>query len=1138
MKIFCVFLLTVFFTVQLNWAYPQQIKFDCITKNLVQNYSFYGMAQDKQGVVWAVGFQTAVVQAALYKFDGTGFKIYKPDPMVPNTIRNFPCVCLYIDQKNIIWIGHLGGGIDRFDPATNTFTNIRHNPKDPNSLSSDSVYSIITDRDGNLWAGTPKGLNLMNAQTREFKHFFHQPGNEKSISSNIISILYTDHAGKLWIGCSGTIYSATPLQPGDGGLNLYDSKAGTFTNYFPSGTSAKNNDINRVSSIYEDSKGTFWIGTQKNGIFKMDRKTGGFTYLPYDPAFPEKLGSLPVGKEYFRDHITFMNEDVKGGLWIGSSTAGLYRYDPSTQKTTHFGSFLQDRKILYRDTSAGLVQYSFPCGFSTSDGLFWVSGLTPAGIFNVNFIKPIIPFEKLNNANGNAFYQEPGGHVLWIGTNRGLIRKDIINKTEKIWSRDSPNGSGWAHDTIGNMRRDKNGIFWIATLGGGLCRFDPAANKAVYYMHDNNNTGSISSNLARNLLIDHNDNIWIGTWGQGLDMLDTKTQKFVHYAHSADKASLSDRTADYIYEDKAQHIWVGTMTGLDRLNKDGKTFRHYYLNASLAMNPVLSIYTDSEDVMWVGGYMGLSYYDRVHDRFVWFKDPATEDDVSGVTAILEDDKKNLWLRTMTGIIKINSKRDQAKFYGRQWGVNVNNTWICRCLKGENDELFFGTLDGYFDFFPENITNLAPPKIMITGFQLTDETVKNGASALVNANTNELELAHDQNSFSVDFVALHYNSPGEEKYRLKLENYDHIWRDLGTEHRMPFFDVPPGKYVLRIKAFNADGASAERDLAIVIDPPWWQTWWAYTLFGLAIVGSIWGLIEYRGRKLISENKILEQKVNQRTDELQRSLIELKATQTQLIQSEKMASLGELTAGIAHEIQNPLNFVNNFSEVNWEMLEELKAESQKPKAERDDQLELELINDLITNEEKINHHGKRADAIVKGMLEHSRAGSGQKEPTDINALADEYLRLSYHGLRAKDKLFNAELITHFDTNLPKINVIPQDFGRVLLNLFNNAFYAVNQKLKLAGADYKPEVTVTTFTPPSGGLGVKVKDNGVGIPDAIKDKIMQPFFTTKPTGEGTGLGLSLTYDMVVKGHGGNIKAESVDGEGSEFTILLPVE
>jgi C4-dicarboxylate-specific signal transduction histidine kinase len=295
--------------------------------------------------------------------------------------------------------------------------------------------------------------------------------------------------------------------------------------------------------------------------------------------------------------------------------------------------------------------------------------------------------------------------------------------------------------------------------------------------------------------------------------------------------------------------------------------------------------------------------------------------------------------------------------------------------------------------------------------------------------------------------------------------------------------------------------------------------------------------------------LEVKVAERTaeltrqkEELQHALEELKATQSQLIQSEKMASLGELTAGIAHEIQNPLNFVNNFSDVNTELIEELKAERLKPEAERDGQIEDEILSDIKANEEKINHHGKRADAIVKGMLQHSRKSTGQKEPTDINALCDEYLRLSYHGLRAKDKSFNATLKTDFDESVHNINVIPQDIGRVLLNLFNNAFYAVSekqkaesQKQKAESEKYEPTVSVSTKKM-DGKVQICVKDNGSGIPQNIMDKIFQPFFTTKPTGEGTGLGLSLSYD-IIKAHGGTLNVETDKGEGTEFIILLPV-
>jgi len=298
-----------------------------------------------------------------------------------------------------------------------------------------------------------------------------------------------------------------------------------------------------------------------------------------------------------------------------------------------------------------------------------------------------------------------------------------------------------------------------------------------------------------------------------------------------------------------------------------------------------------------------------------------------------------------------------------------------------------------------------------------------------------------------------------------------------------------------------------------------------------------------RRIETQNAELERLVSARTAELTRqklaleeTLAELQATQAQLVQSEKMASLGELTAGIAHEIQNPLNFVNNFSEVSVELVEELREEREKGK-ERDEGLIDELLDDLRQNLEKITHHGKRADSIVKGMLQHSRASTGQKESTDLNALADEYLRLSYHGLRAKDKTFNAALLTDFDPLLGKLDVVPQDLGRVLLNLFNNAFHAVSEKKKTAPDGYQPTITVTTKRH-ADEVEIRVTDNGTGIPQTLIQKIFQPFFTTKPTGQGTGLGLSLSYDIVTKGHGGRLTVDSTPGKSTTFVVTLPTD
>ncbi len=334
----------------------------------------------------------------------------------------------------------------------------------------------------------------------------------------------------------------------------------------------------------------------------------------------------------------------------------------------------------------------------------------------------------------------------------------------------------------------------------------------------------------------------------------------------------------------------------------------------------------------------------------------------------------------------------------------------------------------------------------------------------------------------------------------LENFETEWRSASADERISYYNVPPGNYTLRIKtADNKSGEWIEKSIKIIISPPWWNTWWAYILYGLLAVALLFIADRIQRKRIIEkERRHSREKELEQAKEIEQAYHQLKATQSQLIQSEKMASLGELTAGIAHEIQNPLNFVNNFAEVNRELVAEMKEEIAKGNFD-----EVKVIaTGIENNSAKITEHGKRADSIVKSMLQHSRVNNGQKELTDINDMADEYLRLSYHGLRAKDKSFNAALETDFDASLPRVNIIPQDIGRVLLNLYNNAFYVVMEKKKHAPGHYEPTVNVSTKRTDH-NIEIRVKDNGPGIPEKIREKIFQPFFTTKPTGQGTGLG-----------------------------------
>ena len=626
--------------------------------------------------------------------------------------------------------------------------------------------------------------------------------------------------------------------------------------------------------------------------------------------------------------------------------------------------------------------------------------------------------------------------------------------------------------------------------------------------------------------------------GEGLMRYDPKDHSINHfYSKEDDSSTLSSNHVGKIYEDRSGVLWMGSDNGINRLDKKTGKFVRYLAGNGWA----LYVYQDSEGNLWSGAEKGLYKYDKKLDRFFNFIDTQSELNFASFGGVTEDDAKTLWFFSQSAIISLNLVTHQTFMYGSKYGVVPNSmaTWKA-AYKNRQGRIFIPNGIGFYTFFPGELTGKTDFKIITTNLLINSLPVLPGKESIIQKpveDIDELVLPYNQNNVAFNFAAIDYREPQATRYFTMLQNYDDVWREALYEKGSSFYNLPPGKYVYKIKAFNTDGTKAEKAINIVITPPWWKTWWAYSVYGLLLLATIFVIYRYQKQRIINiERQKRQQFELVQAKEIEKAYTELKATQAQLIQSEKMVSLGELTAGIAHEIQNPLNFVNNFSEVNKELLAEMNEEIEKGNYD-----EVKLIaKDITANEEKINHHGKRADAIVKGMLQHSRSSTGVKEPTDINALCDEYLRLCYHGLRAKDKSFNVTLKTDFDETIEKINIIPQDIGRVILNLITNAFYVIDEKKKSHIDNYEPTVEVTTSrTPPSWGRGngviISVKDNGNGIPQKILDKIFQPFFTTKPTGQGTGLGLSLSYD-IVKAHGGELKMETKQGEGSEFIIVLP--
>jgi signal transduction histidine kinase len=606
----------------------------------------------------------------------------------------------------------------------------------------------------------------------------------------------------------------------------------------------------------------------------------------------------------------------------------------------------------------------------------------------------------------------------------------------------------------------------------------------------------------------------------------------------------------YIYtmeEDKHGNLWAGTQAGNLFKVSWGKTASG---NLDLT-NTKVQIFTEDEGIpglagrvskignrIYTSGINGFYYFDDTSNAFVKDSVFSFSKEIANINIdaySLQSDDLDRVIIVFKEERKIAVPNPEGSYSVQDNPINLfTGQGISSFYSEPSGVIWLGTDEGLIRIDNQKSSNVNIPfPLYFTRIISNSDTLRH---KILKEETELDEMDFENNSIRFNYAAPFFIQEKLTKYQTFLEGFDQDWSKWEETPFREFTNLPYGTYTFRVKAKNIyNTISDEISYSFVILPPWYATWWAYLLYFVGFVLLVFGLVKVQtGRILAKEMERTREKELAQAKEIEKAYDHLKSTQNQLIQSEKMASLGELTAGIAHEIQNPLNFVNNFSEISEELIDEMKEE-----LELGNHLSaMEIADDLKQNLSKIKHHGKRADSIVKGMLQHSRTGSILKEPTNLNNLADEYLRLAYHGLRAKDKSFQSDFKSDLDPKLPLVDVMPQDISRVLLNLINNAFYAVNEKrkkaLEIGDETYKPLVTVKTQN--SGNtVEISVLDNGSGVPESVKSKIFQPFFTTKPTGQGTGLGLSLSYD-IVKAHGGTLELESTPGEFTQFKITLP--
>ncbi|HTE00866.1 MAG TPA: two-component regulator propeller domain-containing protein [Mucilaginibacter sp.] len=1145
--------------------------------------------QDDMGYIW-VGTQNGLLRYDGYKPRVYRFGVDKDAPYQTCTVSSF-----IIDKNKTIWVSTIGNGLFRYDRLADKFIQYKY-PKNGEKISTTQGLAAV-DNNNNLWAFNSTSLNnngvglaKFKPATGSFESFNKKQKEAHYLDANDLFYICKAAGGIIWIGTNNglfkydykkdqfdpykfragnahqdsvyTIYEA-PSEKGVLWLNTVEyatKKANTVrldtrTNtvkYFNHETDTHLSSANdTVFSFFENRKKQLWAGTA-NGLLLFDRQTQSFS----------KFTPIDTNKDVYKNIIYQISEAKNGSLWLPSGK-GLLNFDPKTQRFQRYTDVPNDLTSIGSNTVRNILNDRSGSVFGTvrGQGLFKNNPLTSA------FITHRLEKNKADGYPGGTSYQVEvidGGYALLTNINGVYKWKPGTSQFQQILKANKENGHPYS------IAVGKQGIIYFGSKEKGFQVYDSRSGKLQTYASNPKDTTTLINNAITKIVPDHTGLIWIGTDGYGINSFDPVTKKFKRYPYMANDGAmqshgeLDDQRVISAMEDSKGNIWVGTnLGGLNLFDRKTGKFTSYLFDGKIRAFSIVCMFEDRDGMFWVGTYLnGLFKFDPKTRHYT--RNIAENDGLlfNSIDAINQDGKGYIWVRSQRGLTRVDPKnfslknyRDTEIFPEERTAMGTLDDILVR----QGDFMLMNGVNGISYFNPDDLAaNPYPPAVHIEKIAYSDpDASTDSATTLQTYGSHGIELPYNQNKLTFSYIALHFANPAQNKYAYMLEGYDKEWVQAGTQRSVTYTNLSPATYTFKVKACNSDGVwNNEGDsFLVIVNSPLWFRWWAWVIYVIVFIAIISGYIAYRSRQLKMENLELEGKVNERTkqlseankelseqqeeiitqrDRLSETVTELKTTQQQLIQSEKLASLGELTAGIAHEIQNPLNFVNNFSEVSVELVDELAEGLHAEK--RDTGLEDELLADLKQNLEKITLHGKRADGIVKNMLQHSRANSGERQLTDINTLADEYMRLAYHGLRAKDKNFNSATVTNLDSKLPKIEAIPQDIGRVLLNLFNNAFYAVQQKNQTAGPDYKPEVTVSTSADKD-HITIKVKDNGNGIPDAIKDKIMQPFFTTKPTGEGTGLGLSLSYDIVVKGHGGSISVDTKESEFTEFNVTLPI-
>ena len=832
------FVLTLFFGV-INSARSQEFKFSHITSEQGLSMGVVNcVLQDSRGFMW---FGT---QDGLNKFDGYNITVFKNNQLDSNSLSNNFINTLYETKSGELLVGTNGGGFDSYNLSTGKFSHHIGVSGNKNSLSNNNVKSILEDEEGLLWIGTDDGLNSYNQKTKKFTRFLNDNTNANTISNNNAWSLHEGADGKLWIGTYG------------GGLNSYDKRTGKFEhfNQFNEKGDLLFENINLIRTIYEDKEGMFWVGTFGAGMQIFDPQSGKFIKnLRNQESDPNSLSN---------DLIMSITEDANGILWVATYGSGINLYN---KKTGRFRGISYDEKNL-----SGITSNQIKCIYHDKVGSVWIG--TEGGGVNAHFrasskfkfYKKISDSENSLKSSEVLSLLEDRDGLLWVGTRRGGLTT-MDREADKY--QHYPQLSTASNNSILSLCEDHDGIIWVGTWGGGLHSYDKKTKKITSYVEFTKQ----SARTIVSILADSKGNIWVGTYGDGVWFYNKTTENFTNYNSGN---GLSINNIYNIYEDSKKNIWIATDGGgVVKYNSESNVFRIYNRDEvanSISSNSVNCSFEDKKGNMWFGTSNGLNMLDSKTGKFTsYFEKDGLPNDY--IYCILPDDKGNLWLSTNKGVSKYNPEaKNENGFAFRNYDVNdglqgleFNQGAYFQSKKGE---IFLGGVNGFNAFYPDKIQdNPNIPPVHIISYKRFGTEVQ--LDTLI-YDKHYLELSYKQNFFSFDFAALDYQMPGKNKYSYKLEGVDDDWSPPSTQHYASYTELSGGDYVLRVRGANNDGTWNNEGvtLYIRINPPFWKTKWFYGLCIVLIIGGFWGFLKYRTSSIKRENKILEEKVEERTQEL--------------------------------------------------------------------------------------------------------------------------------------------------------------------------------------------------------------------------------------------------------------------------------